>query len=64
MSDECDKCEEHCLDCKCHWSETKEDKQQFLEIVKEKYSFDKNGNIYCRECKNEYVACVCMGDEE
>lgn len=63
MRGECDKCGEHCLDCRCHWSQTKKGKKQLLDIVNEKYSFDNDGTIYCRECKNESVDCVCMGDE-
>lgn len=27
------------------------------------YLFDGQGNIYCRECKKETIACVCMGEE-
>lgn len=47
-----------------NWHETEEGKQQLLEIVNEKFSFGKDGTIYCRECKNESVACVCMNDED
>jgi len=46
------------------WYETEEGKKQLLEIINEKFSFGKDGAIYCRECKNECVACVCMGDQE
>lgn len=42
---------------------TEEKKQALLEAINERFSFSKDGSIYCRECKNESVACVCMGDE-
>lgn len=46
------------------WYKTEEGKQQLLEIVNEKLSFGKDGTLYCGECKNESVACVCMNDED
>ena len=60
MSGECDKCFEHCLDCKCHWSQTEEGKKRLLDILNAKFIFSKDGTLYCRECKNEPVACVCL----
>lgn len=47
-----------------HWSETEEGKKSFMDLINKKYLFDAQGNIYCRECKNETVACVCMGEDE
>ena len=44
------------------WHETESGKQQFLETVNSLFIFEKDGTIYCRECKNESVACVCMED--
>lgn len=63
MSGECEKCGEHALECGCHWSQTEKGKKQLLDIINEKFSFKKDGAIYCRECKNESVACVCMDDK-
>jgi hypothetical protein len=54
MIDKCGKCGENTLEDKC--------KQQFLNIIKEKFSFGKDGTIYCNECKNEIVACICMNN--
>ncbi len=61
MSGECDKCGEHAVECGCsrRWYETEEGKQQLLDIINKKFSFGKDGTIYCRECKNESIACVC-----
>lgn len=39
---------------------TEEKKQEILEAINERFSFSKDGSVYCRECKNEPVACVCM----
>lgn len=49
-----------------HWHETEEGKKQFLDMLNSVFSFAKDGTIYCRECKNESVACMCMrmDDEE
>lgn len=60
MSGECDKCGERCLDCRCHWSETEIGNQQFLDIINENLFFSKEDTLYCRECKNESLACVCL----
>lgn len=49
------------------WYETDEAKQRLVELVdmvNEKYSFGKDGTMYCRECKNDPVACVCMDIDE
>lgn len=43
-----------------NWHETEKGKQQLLEIINEKFSFEKDGTVCCRECKNESVACMCM----
>ena len=64
MSGECDKCGEHSLECACDWNKTEKGKQQLLDIINDKFSFGKDGTIYCLECKNESVACVCMNDED
>lgn len=42
------------------WYETSESKDILLNIVKEKFLFGKDGTLYCRKCKNENIACVCM----
>ncbi len=47
-----------------NWYQTEEGKQEFLDQLNHKFSFDTDGNIYCRECKNETIACVCMGEDE
>lgn len=46
------------------WYETSEGKQQLLDIINRGFIFDKEGNAYCRECKNETVACVCILENE
>lgn len=48
-----------------HWSETEEGNKKLLEIINEKFLFDKDGNAFerekfCEECKNELIACVCL----
>lgn len=46
-----------------HWWETDEGKESLLGIINGLFTFDRLGNIYCRECKNETIDCVCMRDE-
>lgn len=46
-----------------HWSKTEQGKNHLLKLINQRFSFDKEGHIYCLKCKNEPVACVCMGDD-
>jgi hypothetical protein len=47
------------------WYETKEGKQQLLDIVNEKFAFLPDGEMipreeFCKECKKERVVCACV----
>jgi hypothetical protein len=60
MSGECDKCGEHCLDCKCNSKKLVH--HPCPDYIKQFFSTVEIPK-YCPECKNEFVACVCMGDD-
>lgn len=47
-----------------HWSQTEEGKNHLLKLINQRCSFDREGNVFCRECKNESIACVCMNEDK
>ncbi len=58
MSGECDKCGEHCLDCKCpiilerKWVSKEEAKEMFPASIGDPIHFDENAKIYCEVDEN------------
>lgn len=72
MSAECNKCGLDDIECKCYVYELEERIQMveerlnaLTEIVKHTSQYiRKDATIYCRECKNESIACVCLREDE